>query len=118
MERVYRRTADLILLFHIFVVAIVFFGWALPKDLFWMYQTTVILTFLFGVINRGTCILTQFEWKLRRKYHMGEFNDNLFIPYYIKKYWHIDISEKLWAILAGTLVISSFLVQMYIIFLK
>jgi hypothetical protein len=118
MERVYRRAADLILLLHIFVVGLILFGWLLPHDLFWMYQATVILTFLFGVLNKGTCILTQYEWKFRKKYHIGEYNDNLFIPYYIKKYWGIDISEKLWGILAGVLVVSSFLIQMYIIFLQ
>lgn len=118
MERVYRRTADLILLFHIFIVGMVLFGWLLPHDLFWMYQVTVILTCLFGILNKGTCILTEYEWKLRRKYHLGEFNDNLFIPYYLKKYTGIDIPEKTWGIVAGVVVVSSFLVQMYVIFLK
>jgi hypothetical protein len=118
MERVYRRTADIILLFHIFVVGLVLFGWMLPKHLFWMYQTTVILTFVFGALNKGTCILTEYEWKLRRKDGKGNYNNKLFIPYYIKKYWHVDISEKLWGILAGVLVVSSFLIQMYVIFLR
>ncbi|MEI6022825.1 MAG: DUF2784 family protein [bacterium] len=116
MGRVYKNIADLVLAFHIFVVLMILLGWLLPTHLLWMYQTTVILTFLFGLLNRGTCILTEYEWRLRKKYNIGNYNDNLFIPYYLKKYLNISVSEKVWSIGTTSLITVSFIVQMFVLF--
>ncbi len=116
MKTVYRRVADLIFIAHIAVVIIVLVGWAFPQQLLWMYQVTVILTFLFGLLHRGTCILTKYEWQFRRKYHIGEFNDNLFIPYYLKRYLGINVSEKMWNACTITLVVVSFIYVLYTLF--
>ena len=113
MQKVYRRVADTILLFHIFVVVIVLFGWLLSKKYFWIYQTTVILTFLFGLLNRGTCILTKYEWNFRRKYHIGSYDDNLFLPYYFKKYFNVHIPQRLWNISTISIITVSFIIQTY-----
>ncbi len=116
MKTLYRRIADTILLLHIVVVVIILFGWALPQQLFWMYQTTVILTFVLGVLHRGTCILTKYEWQFRRKYQLGEYNDSLFIPFYLKRYLGIAVSEKWWNLCTATIISILFLVEVHRIF--
>ncbi len=113
MQKVYRRTANTIHVFHLFVIVMIFAGWLLPKKFFWMYQTTIILTFLFGLLNKGTCILTKYEWKFRRKYDNGKYDDNIFLVHYLKKYFNINLPYK-WSHYGQiTIVTVSFIIQVY-----
>lgn len=116
MRSIYRKVADIILAIHILVVVVILFGWLFPKSYFWIYQVTVVLTFVLGLVYRGTCILTKYEWNFRRKYHVGDFNDKLFIPYYLRKYLRININEKVWNIFTISLIIISFFYVMLTLF--
>lgn len=83
--------ANTILLFHLALVFIILFGWQFPKIKF-LYLVSLLAT-LFSELFFGYCILTKWEFDLRRKADPALDYDYSFLSYYGHK-MGIKISQK------------------------
>ena len=116
-KTIYRRIADIIFIFHILVLLTILFGWwVFPQSLLWVSQATVLLTIVFGLLNRGVCILTQYEWRFRRKYSQEEFKDTVFLPFYIRKYFKKNPSERFFNRLTLAFLFLALCINIYLLF--
>jgi hypothetical protein len=92
MKFKYTIFANLIFIFHVFVVLTILFDWLYPQYRF-IYLSTLILTLISEAIL-GCCILTKWEFDLRKKLEPSLDYDYGFVTYYGYKFFNINIPRK------------------------
>lgn len=123
----YRFAAECVFLIHLFVVIIAVFGWALPIPWF-IYTAILVGTLSLGLLLKY-CILSKWEFDLRKKTNKHIYYDYTWTTYYthkltkhyIPKCFFERVSLFFWASLCLLiftwtffLKISSFIKSLYI----
>jgi hypothetical protein len=111
----HRIVAELILGLHIFAVFLILFGWALP-DMWWLYMSALVGTLVSDAIF-GYCILSKWEFDLRKKYNPATDYDFSWTSYYTYKLTNVHISNRFYRIVAFTFLPLSIVINLYFKFL-
>lgn len=103
----FKLLADLILLIHLLLVFVILFGWHYPqiKYLYLVSLTVTLLSELFF----GYCILTKWEFKIRKRIEPALNYDYSFISYYGHKVG-IAVNSRIIKYLALVFLIGSLIV--------
>lgn len=87
-----RLLAELVLALHVALTAVIFFGWLWP-ELWWVYVATVVGTLIFDTIL-GYCLLSKWEFELRRKCNPSINYEYEWTVYYVYKLTGLTVSTK------------------------
>ncbi|MFZ2072705.1 MAG: DUF2784 family protein [Minisyncoccia bacterium] len=104
-------TANLVFLFHCVVVFVILFGWCFGK-LYIIYPMVLLITLIFESIF-GYCILTEVEFKLRKKTEPDLDYDYSFLTYYMYKVYNLKIPRQLLDSIYITFLIISLSIYYY-----
>ena len=91
-KKLYWLLADFIFVIHIAVVYIILFGWY-HERYHTVYLFTLITTLLSEVIL-GYCILTKWEFDLRKKVKPELAYDSNFMSYYVHKFFKLNLPKQ------------------------
>lgn len=80
MRLAYRIGADIIWLAHLAVVLIALFGWLVPS--LWFVYMAVLAGVLISTLSLGYCILSKWEFDLRKKVEPSLAYDYVYSSYY------------------------------------
>lgn len=80
MRLVYRIGADIIWLAHLAVVLIALFGWLVPS--LWSVYMAVLAGVLISTLGLGYCILSKWEFELRKRIDPSLSYDFVYSSYY------------------------------------
>jgi len=86
-----RLTAEIIFLVHIAVVAILLFGWLVPG--LWPFYFTLLVATLISDLYFGYCILSKWEFDLRKRIDPDLKYDYSFTSYYTYKLTNLHIGH-------------------------
>ena len=109
----HRILADFIVVLHVAVVLLLVFGWKLPDGYIWMYHVGLVLVIVFGIIFGG-CILTIWEYNLRKKTGVDISFEDPFIIYYVYKNTRLRIPPTIFRVVSVSFYLVSIGVQIYI----
>jgi hypothetical protein len=84
--------ANLILVVHLALVLVILFGWYFPS-IYWLYIGSLAATLLSEAVL-GYCILTKWEFDVRKKLEPNLDYDYAFLSYYFYKYIGINIPRR------------------------
>lgn len=106
---------------HICIIGFNLFGWIVPKwrkAHLWVVAVTlfswIVLGFWFGY---GYCILTDFEWEIKRQ--LGETNlPNSFVTYLANNVLGLEIRSKLIDIITISTFVPAIVASLYLNFRK
>ena len=107
--------ANTIFLIHSAVVLIAFFGWLFPK-IWIIYMAVLILTLLSDIIF-GYCILSKFEFAIRKKNNPKTDYNYTFSSYYTYKLTNQRISDKFIINIAYIFLTGSILINLFFKFI-
>ena len=111
MKYLYRIIADIIFLAHFLVLVIALFGWLVPS-LWYVYMTVLILTLL-SDLAFGYCILSKWEFDLRKKINPELDYRYSWTTFYTYKYTQNIISERFIERAAQVFIIGSLIFNIY-----
>ena len=95
MKIVYRTAAELIFLFHLgLFLLVVFFGWYVPS--LWPWYIAALVATLISDLVYGYCILSKWEFDLRKKINPGTNYDFTWATHYTYKLTNHRISNVLY----------------------
>ena len=100
--------ADLIFLIHCLIVFVIVFGWAFAK-LNFIYPLVLVATLVLETIF-GYCILTEFEFRLRKKIEPSLEYDHSFVTYYMHKIYDFKIPRRFLDIVYKSFLIVSLMI--------
>lgn len=83
MRLLYRIGADGIFLLHCAVVLVALFGWYFPG--IWYFYITALVSTLISALVYGYCVLSKWEFNLRRKLNPENNYDYTWATYYTRK---------------------------------
>ena len=83
MKIFYRIIADIIWILHLFVVIVVLFGWLVPS-IWYLYISVLVLTLL-SEIFWSYCLLSKWEFNLRKKIIPSLDYEYVYASYYMYK---------------------------------
>ncbi len=110
-ELIYRIFADFIFIFHVLVLAVILFGWAVP-NIWHFYMGTLVITLLSELIL-GYCFLSKWEFDIRKKLNPEIDYDYSFSGYYTYKLTQHRISSR-FLLRAGIIFLTtSILINVY-----
>ncbi len=101
----YQILANLVFIVHLILVLVILFGWYITK-IKYIYLWSLILTLISEVVF-GFCLLTKWEFDLRKKIDPNLKYDYSFVSYYAYKYLGINPPKKLIKYLALIFLITS-----------
>jgi len=107
MKLIYRMGADAIFLLHLVLVLLVVFGWAIA-ELWWVYMGALVVTLLSDLVF-GYCILSKWEFDLRKKLNPATNYNYTWTTFYTYKITNKRISDRFYkraAIVALVLCIA------------
>lgn len=107
----YRIGADAICLFHLALVLVAIFGFLFPS--IWHLYMGVLVATLISDIMYGYCILSKWEFDLRRKLNPAEDYDFAFATYYTYKITNHRIDNTLYKNLAITYLVLAIGINLY-----
>ncbi len=111
----YRLSADLIFIFHFTVVMIILFGWLVPA--IWpLYMFTLVVSLVSDVVF-GYCLLSKWEFVLRKKFNPSIDYDYDFTTYYTYRLTNRTIRDSFMKIAAITFISLSILISIVFRFL-
>src|SRR5574340_1079932 len=85
--------ANIVFLIHLILVIIILFGWYFPS-IKYIYLLSLVLTLISEAVF-GYCVLTKWEFDLRKKLEPDLKYNYSFVSYYAYKYLGINPPEKL-----------------------
>lgn len=91
MRFLYRIGADGIFVAHLLLVLVVVFGFLIPS-IWYLYMTILVATLLSDVVY-GYCILSKWEFNLRKKLDPGVTYNFTWATYYTYKVTNYRISD-------------------------
>ena len=106
--------ANIVFVVHCVIVLTVLFGWLIPQ-IWWGYMIILAGTLLLDIVL-GYCILSRFEFNLRKKLNPRLNYENSFSSYYTYKLTRTRISEKFIEIIGLIFLTSSLVINVYIHF--
>ncbi len=111
MKLLYKISADFIFFIHLFVFLIVLFGWAIPS-LWYVYLVTTGITLLVDLFL-GYCLLSKWEFSLRKKIDIDLDYDHTWASFYIRKITQNRLSPVFFMWAATFFLGSSLLLNLY-----
>ena len=115
MNFLYRTAANLIFVFHFFLVLLVLFGWLVPS-LWYLYMATLVATLISDLVF-GYCILSKWEFSLRRLVNPKLNYDFTWTTYYTHKFTNQKVSHRFFKQTAVVFLILSIAINLYFKFL-
>lgn len=103
--------ANGIFLVHCLVVFTIFFGWLFPK--IWLLYMIVLVSTLVLDIILGYCILSKWEFDLRKKINPKLDYSYNFTSYYTRDLFKQQLSEKFITTIGFIFIGSSILINVY-----
>ncbi len=103
--------ANGILFIHCIVLAIVLFGWLVPK-LWPFYMATLLGTLVFE-LALGYCVLSKWEFALRKKIDPQTDYDYSFSSFYTHKLTQNHLSMKFFQVAATFFLVASLGLNIY-----
>ncbi len=107
--------ANAIFLIHATVVFLAFFGWLFSK--IWLIYMAVLILTLISDIVFGYCILSKFEFSIRKKLNPETNYNYTFSSYYTYKLTNHKISDKFIINVAYVFLTSSILINLFFKFI-
>lgn len=92
MKFLYRFCADVMWLVHFLVVCIALFGWFIPS--IWLLYMAVLVGTLVSTLTLGHCILSKWEYELRKKINPAVTYDFPYASYYTYRLTHGHLSNS------------------------
>ncbi len=111
MKKVYRITADMIWLIHLSIVLIVLFGWIFPE--IWPLYVSVLILTLLSEILWSYCILSKWEFDLRKKIDSSLDYEYTYASYYTYKLTHGRLSRDFLGQIGRVFITSSLIITFY-----
>jgi hypothetical protein len=115
MKLFYRIIADTIVIIHVCVFAFVLFGWAIPS-LWYTYMTALVLTLLSDIVF-GYCIISRWEFALRKKINPDINYDYSWATYYTYKLTNHRMSNTFYNRAAIIFLVASLAINLFFRFL-
>jgi len=107
----YKITADLIFVTHLIIVLIVLFGW-IWSSIWLLYAIVLIVTILSDFIF-GYCIISKWEFNLRKKVNPAVDYDYTWSSFYTYKFTQNKLSKPFINISAKVFLIASLIFNLY-----
>lgn len=111
----YRILADLIFVFHFVVIMIVIFGWLFPS-IWYLYMFVLVVSLIFDIFL-GYCILSKWEFLLRKKLKPDLKYSYSFTTYYTYRLTNYWLTDRFMKIVAITFLSLSILINIALYFL-
>jgi hypothetical protein len=102
-----KTLANIILLIHLILVFIILFGWYFPK-IKYLYLASLVITLL-SELFFGYCVLTKWEFDIRKKIEPTLEYDYYFLSYYAHKAG-VKINRKIIKYTALVFLLSSLII--------
>lgn len=115
MKVIYRLAADGIFLLHFFVVVIALFGWTSSR--FWNVYMLVLVATLISDVVFGYCILSRWEFEIRKKINPKTDYDFTWATYYTYKLINLRIPNYYYIRVAVIFLIVSISTNIYFKFI-
>src|SRR5258708_4638539 len=112
MKIAYRIAADGIWVVHFLLVLLVLFGWAVPS-LWYVYMTALVAT-LISVVVYGYCILSKWEFDLRKKNDPAIDYNFTWASYYTYKLTNHRISNRFYTRASIVFLVFAIAINMYL----
>jgi len=106
--------ANIVAFLHVVIVGVLLFGWSFSQPYILIYQVLLVIT-LVTELYFHYCLLTKWEFSLRKKLQPNLDYDYSFLIYYVFRYTRIRVNSKLLEILSVTFLILSICIQLLII---
>ena len=87
----YKVSADIIWLAHFVVVCIALFGWLAPS--LWVVYIAILLGTMISTLTLGYCVLSKWEFDLRKKINSSLTYDYTYASYYTYRLTHGYLSS-------------------------
>ena len=107
--------ANFIFLFHFAILIVIFFGWLVP--VIWPGYVTVLIVTLGLDIVLGYCILSKWEFDIRKKLNPHLNYNYSFSSYYTHKLTKKWISERFVETIGMVFIVLSLCITLYFHFL-
>ena len=107
--------ANLVFLVHCVVVFIIVFGWAFEK-LNIIYPIVLFITLILEIIF-GYCILTEVEFRLRKKIEPSLNYDYSFLTYYMYRIYNLKISRRFLDAIYKVFLVASITIYFWKVFM-
>lgn len=112
MKLVYRTAAEVIFLIHLgLVLLVVFFGWYFPS--LWPWYTAALVVTLISDLAFGYCILSKWEFDLRKKINPQTNYDYTWATHYTYKITNHRISNRFFERMATLFLVVSLANSLY-----
>ena len=112
MSRIISRAiADSIFILHAGVVVVALFGWLLPE--MWPFYMAVLVGTLVSDLIFGHCIMSKWEFNLRKKLNPGVDYDYTYSSYYTYKITGSRLRNGFLRIAAYIFLISSLILSLW-----
>lgn len=112
MKLVYRALAEAIFLVHLaLVLLIVFFGWYIPG--LWPWYVAALSATLVSDLVFGYCVLSKWEFHLRKKVHPHTDYDFAWTTYYTYRLTNRRISNQFYKRMSVFYLVSALLISNY-----
>jgi hypothetical protein len=111
MKAVYKLSANLIFLLHFFIVIVAVFGWLVPS-IWWFYMSVLVLTLLSDIVF-GYCILSKWEFDLRKKLDPNTNYNFTWTTFYTYKLTNHRISDPFYKRAAIIAISAVILINLY-----
>jgi hypothetical protein len=115
MKFIYRAGADAIFLLHFILVLLAISGWAFPS-IWWFYMGALVATLLSDLVF-GYCILSKWEFDLRKKYDPKTNYNYTWTTFYTYKITNHQIRDSFYKKVAITAIVLMLLINLYFRFL-
>lgn len=104
-----KTIANGIFVFHILIVIIVLFGWLIPG--FWYVYMGILVSTLLSDLVFGYCILSKWEFDMRKKINPRIDYDYTWATYYTHRYTNHRISNTTYKQLSIIYITTSLLLN-------
>jgi len=111
MKILYRIAAEIIFVFHVVIVTLVLFGWMFPN--LWYFYIAALIASLFSDVFLGYCIVSKWEFDLRKKFDSKINYHYNFATYYTYKITNHHISDHFYKITAMIFLSLSIMISIY-----
>ena len=116
MKFIYKIFANLIFVIHSITLLIILFGWTIPS-IWYLYISILILTLISELVF-GYCILSKWEFDLRKTINPGLNYDYHWATFYTYKFTQGRISEKFFDYVTVVFLVISLSFSPYFHFLS
>ena len=106
-----RIFAEIIFVLHVALFFLVLFGWALP-GMWYFYMTLVALTLISDLVL-GYCLLSKWEFDLRRQVNPEIKYDYSWSVYYLHRFLRKHFPEDFWRRASTVFLLASFTINLY-----